>query len=236
MCKRGEVAVRGDRVQLCPWSKGVQGPAHLGEASARVEDVIYDDYGLDTLGGLTALNFQLAPSACLWPHVVHHHEADAKLGGHAASHRHAAAAGCAHESAVQGRLPQSVSDGGGEVPPRAELVQNRVLRRECDLRLVVQIQCQIAVGPSALHATEHQLHRNASPRIHLPVLPCILQAWHHDGQPIGRLAFQRIDAEHQLHERESGLCRGIASREKDEHIMIRHGLLDLDGDLPVVEC
>ena len=97
----------------------------------------------------------------------------------------------------------------------------------------MQIDREHAVGPCFGDQIGDQLGRDRGPRPGLAVLPCVAEIGHNCGDPPGRCAPQRIDADQQFHQIVIG---GIAGRLDHEHILAAHVLVDLDEDLLVGEA
>ena len=119
-------------------------------------------------------------------------------------------------------------DIGGHHGSGVEVV-GRDIEEALDLACV-QIHRQHPVSARLGDEVRHQLGRNRRARAGFAVLPGIAEIGHHCGDPLGRSAAQRVDADQQFHQIVVGRKAG---RLDDEHILAAHVLVDLDEDFLV---
>ena len=135
------------------------------------------------------------------------------------------------ETTSSSRLPKPRVDVGRD-HRRGEQIVGRNVEEALDLP-GVKVDRQHAVGAGGGDQIGDQLGRDRRARTRLPVLPGIAEIGQHGGDPLGRRAAQRVDADQQLHQIVVGR---IAGRLDHEHVLAADVLVDLDEHLLVGEA
>ena len=113
-----------------------------------------------------------------------------------------------------------------------EQIVGRDIEKALDLP-GVQIDREHAVGPGNGDEIGDELGRNRRARPRLTILAGIAEIGDDGGDALGRGAFQRVDANQQLHQI---VIRGIASRLQHEHVLAAHILADFHENFLIGEA